>query len=104
MQSRRLFEGGPRKGDRHNVDLTAVACRGDGTKIRVRLLNISYDGCQLATEAPLEVGERIKLDLARLGETTAEVRWASKNRAGARFSLEEPLLAEKRWHSVLGRD
>lgn len=104
MQMQRLFEAERRKGDRQEVDLPAVARRSDGTKIPVRLLNISYDGCQLATKAWLEVGETIALDLARLGETAAEVRWASKNRAGARFTLDEPLLAQKRRHSGLGRN
>ena len=103
MQAQRLFEAGRRKGERHEVDLPAVARRSDGTKIPVRVLNISYDGCQLATKEWLEVGETITLDLARLGETAAEVRWASRNRAGARFTLDEPLLAQKRRHS-LGRD
>jgi hypothetical protein len=100
MQAQRLFEAGRRKGDRHEVDLPAVACRSDGTKIPVRVLNISYDGCQLATKAWLEVGETITLDLARFGETAVEVRWASENRAGARFTLDEPLLAKKRRHYV----
>ena len=80
MQVQRLLQAGRRKGDRHEVHLPAVACRGDGTKIGVRLLNISYDGCQLATDAPLEVGESIKLSLGRLGETTAEVRWPQKKK------------------------
>ena len=101
MQAQRLSEAGRRKGERHEVDLPAVACRSDGTKIPVRVLNISYDGCQLATKAWREVGETITLDLARLGETAAEVRWASKNRAGARFTLDQPLLAKKRRHQRL---
>ncbi len=104
MQAQRLFKADRRKGARHEVNLPAVARRRDGTKIPVRLLSISYDGCQLATKGWLEVGETITLDLARLGETAAEVRWASKNRAGARFTLDEPLLAQKRRHFVRGRD
>jgi hypothetical protein len=48
MKAQRLSEAGRRKGDRHEVDLPAVACRSDGTKIPVRVLNISYDGCQLS--------------------------------------------------------
>ena len=96
MQAQRLIGDGRRKNDRHEVDILAVARRSDGTKIPVRMLNISYDGCQLATKGWLEVGETITLDLARLGETVAEVRWASKNRAGVRFSLQAPLIAEKR--------
>ena|SRR5688572_27393615 len=104
MQAQRLFEAGRRKGDRHAVDVPAIARRGDGTNMHVHLLNISYDGCQLATKGWLEVGETIILDLARLGETAAEVRWASKNRVGVRFKLQTPLLAEKRRHSAAGRD
>jgi len=92
MQAQRLFEAGRRKGDRHGVDLPAVACRSDGTKIPVRVLNISYDGCQLATKAWLYVGETIRLDLARLGETAAEVRWASK-----RIENGSPMLNHWPW-------
>jgi hypothetical protein len=50
----------------------------------------------METEKFLLVGEQIKLSLPGLGEIPAEVRWATRERAGARFVIETPLLAEKR--------
>ena len=96
MQTHRRPNSWTERSERREVNLASFASRSDGTRIRVRLLNISYEGCQLATEKPLVVGERIKLGLTGLGEILAEVRWTSKYRAGARFALELPLLAEKR--------
>ena len=95
MEAQLQPEPWPKRRERRDVNISAVASRSDGTKVRVWLINISYEGCQLTTESELAVGERIKLDLAGLGEASAEVRWTSKKRAGARFELERPLLAEK---------
>lgn len=78
------------------MNVAGIASRFDGSKVPVRVMNISYEGCQLETEKFLLVGERVKLSLPGLGEIPAEVRWAIKGRAGARFVIETPLLAEKR--------
>jgi hypothetical protein len=78
------------------VNVAGIASRFDGSKVRVRVLNISYEGCQLETEKMMLVGERVKLSLPGLGEILAEVRWTTRGRAGARFVVETPLLAEKR--------
>jgi hypothetical protein len=78
------------------VSIAGIARRSDGGQVGVQVLNISYEGCQMETEKFLLVGEQIKLCLPGLGEIPAEVRWATRDRAGARFVIETPLLAEKR--------
>lgn len=97
MYQREETEGWSKRSVRHDVDLPAVAYRCDGSRIGVSLSNISYDGCRLATEEPLLVGERITLALPSMGEMKAQIRWSSSDgSAGARFVLEEATAEERR--------
>ena len=96
LRNQRLEQEWPPRSERRLVNVAGNAIRLDGSKIRVRVLNISYEGCQLETERVMLVGERVKLSLPGLGEIPVEIRWVTKGRAGARFVVETPLLAEKR--------
>lgn len=96
MRNQRLEREWTARSERRLVNVAGSAIRFDGSKIRVRVLNISYDGCQLETEKVMLVGERVKLSLPGLGEIPADVRWVTRGRAGTRFVTETPLLVEKR--------
>lgn len=95
MQRQERLDDWVERNQRHGVSFPAVAYRSDGTNIRVHLRNMSYEGCQMDTQKVLLVGEILTIRLSGLGDVFAEVRWATKDRAGARFEVEEPLLAEK---------
>ena len=70
---------------RRDAQLNAFACRSDHTSFEVIVTDISGDGCQLKTEATLDVGELIELKHELLGTVSAEVRWACAGRVGLRF-------------------
>ena len=82
--------------DRRQVRVTAVAYLADGTAVAVRVTNISYEGCELETDATLPIGEKLKIALPRLGEIYAQVRWALEGKAGIHFLLEEAVADERR--------
>lgn len=88
-------DGWIKRNDRQDVDLAADVFRCDGSRFPARLLNISYEGCQLRCEMTLQIGERIKVALPGLGEIGAQVRWALPGRAGAWFLLEETAPDER---------
>ena len=73
------------RSERRPVRVTAIASLPDGGEISVRLTDISNEGCKLETDDHLPIGSRITLDLPRLGEITAQVRWSLPGRAGIRF-------------------
>lgn len=74
---------------RHGVNLTAAGRPEGGSAFRVRITDISYDGCQIVSDEPLSVGERIFVIVPRMGEITAEVVWMKGERIGLSFVLEE---------------
>jgi hypothetical protein len=63
----------------------ATNCLCDGSEARSLVTNLSYDGCQLVTEAVLSVGETLVLILPGRGSIDAQVRWIADERAGVRF-------------------
>ncbi len=75
---------------RYDVDLPGLAFREDGSTLCVTLRNMSYNGCMLAADVALAIGEIVRLAIPRMGEIRAQVRWSSdEGKAGARFVLEE---------------
>jgi hypothetical protein len=93
---RQRVDGWMKRNDRQPVDLPAVVFRGDGTRLEVRLSNMSFEGCQLECDETLQIGELIKVALPGLGEIGAQVRWALPGRAGACFLLDETRPGERR--------
>jgi hypothetical protein len=70
---------------RRGVTLEIVATRSNGEQYRVVVADISRDGCQLRTDAPFAVGEKITLTDKLLGDRTGEVRWTCAGRVGMMF-------------------
>ena len=71
--------------ERRPASNTGEAYRCDATTMRVHMTNLSYDGCRLLTERPLDIGETLKLVMPRMQDMTVQVRWVKDNEAGVRF-------------------
>ncbi len=71
---------------RRNVALEVSVCPADGDRFEAIVTDISKEGCQLRTEAPLKAGDSVVLKHEVLGTLPAEVRWACAGRAGLQFS------------------
>lgn len=86
MPDRSHADGTHQRGSRREVSLRAFALRSDGSSVDVTLVDLSYEGCLLATEANFDVGERLQLLVRRRGIVNAEVRWSEGGKAGVRFA------------------
>jgi hypothetical protein len=71
--------------ERHPVGLDAVVHRTDGSKMSVKLSDFSDHGCRIDQADGLAIGERISIEIARMGRVKAQVRWALADSAGAQF-------------------
>lgn len=84
------------RSDRRAVALNGYALLPDGTAIGTALVDLSYEGCKVRPEAPLEPGARIKLSVFRLGLVDAEVRWFRDGEAGLTFATPD-VPAKTHW-------
>jgi hypothetical protein len=73
--------------DRFPVAIEAVVHRADGSTASVRLTDFSEEGCRMEGD-DFHIGERLRIDVPRLGMMTAQVRWALAGNAGTRFLSE----------------
>lgn len=73
---------------RRQVDLAAFVHRGEGDRLPVIVKDLTEQGCRLSAEETLRIGERIKIEIPRLGFLDAQVRWALDGEAGALFSAD----------------
>lgn len=96
MEQQGLAPGWSKRNERRPVRAAAVAYLPDGSAVAVRLINISYEGCQLETDGSLPIGSKLKLALPRLGEINAQVRWSLEGKAGIIFLLEESIADDRR--------
>lgn len=87
--NQRELESLNRRGPRRDVEFGAFAERPDGSEAVLTVSNLSYDGCQLRSEENFLTGERLKLNLPRLGQILAEIRWSAEGKAGASFIVGE---------------
>jgi len=76
----------PDRPERRLVELTGHALHEDGHGFHMRVVNLSYDGCAVATDEPLEVGQAFKLSVLGRGGIDVEVMWAEDGKAGLRFA------------------
>lgn len=78
--------GAPDRPERRLVELTGHALHDDGRTFAVTVLNLSYDGCAVSAEEPLETGMSLKLSVLRRGAIDCKVVWAEDGRAGLVFA------------------
>lgn len=91
------FEG--RAEPRDEVHHRARARLADQRSITVLVVNLSPGGLMIRSDAPVSVGEWMKIQLPLQGEVQAAVRWALGGRIGCQF--EKP-IDPRHYHAVLG--
>ena len=82
------------RSERRAVSLRAFIVREDGSSIDVQVLDLSYEGCGIQTDAALKPHESVKLSVLRRGAIDCRVRWCRDGRAGLAFEPEAPTKAE----------
>lgn len=76
----------PDRPERRLVELVGHALHDDGHGFHMRVVNLSYDGCAVATDEPLAVGQGFKLSVLGRGGIDVQVMWTEGRMAGLRFS------------------
>ena len=71
--------------DRDNVEVDAVVYRDGGDTVRVKLTNVSDQGCRMESGETFRIGELVHISLPEMGRVQAQVRWALPGSAGAQF-------------------
>lgn len=77
------------RADRRKVSLSGFGARENGKTFRAHMSNLSYSGCKLLSDEPLDIGERITLAIPGMGTVIAQIRWGSDDTYGVRFILQE---------------
>lgn len=78
-----------RRSERDDVDYGASAVSPDGSRLELRIVNISPHGLMARCEVCPAVGRRLRVTLPKVGAIDAEVRWAMGGRIGCEFA--EPI-------------
>ncbi|HEX6218775.1 MAG TPA: PilZ domain-containing protein [Sphingomicrobium sp.] len=76
------------RNDRRPVDLAAFVHRGEGEPLPAIVKDLTEQGCRLTAEETLRIGERVKIEIPRLGFLDAQIRWALGGEAGVLFSAD----------------
>ena len=84
------------RSERRAVTMRGYVIIEDGTHHQIQLLDLSYEGCGVETDAPLQPGQQLKLSVLQRGAVDAEVRWIRDGKAGLAFISPEA-EARKFW-------
>jgi hypothetical protein len=84
---------------RDEVHHRTRAVLADRRSVPVLIVNLSAQGLMIRSDAPVSVGEWLRIPLPVVGEVQVAVRWALGGRIGCQ--LERPIAAN-RYHAVLG--
>ena len=76
------------RAERRRVSMTGHVLLAGGIAHEVTVTDLSYEGCGIETQAPLQPGQAIKLSVLRRGAVDAEVRWAKDGKAGLGFPVK----------------
>lgn len=71
--------------ERRRVKVWASVLIPGLNSIPVTMLDMTYDGCKVHTPEVLQVGDKLRLSVPKLGILDAEVRWYADEHAGLRF-------------------
>lgn len=74
------------RAERRLVEMSGHALHVDGRGFWARVLNLSYDGCMIASDEPLVPGQTFSLSVLGRGGIDVEVMWTDEDRAGLRFA------------------
>ena len=99
-----MFTGATNSNDdrtepRDEVHHRSRAMLADRRSVPVLIVNLSPQGLMIRSDAPVSVGEWLRIQLPVVGEVQVAVRWALGGRIGCQ--LERPIAAN-RYHMVLG--
>lgn len=72
--------------DRRAVTLPGFVLLEDGATFSITLLDLTYDGCKIATPVALLPGLKLKLSALSFGALDAHVRWYANGHAGLCFA------------------
>jgi hypothetical protein len=91
----------PRAGrsERRPVRLDGFVALPDGSTCEIAVVDMSYEGCRIATSATLSEGETVVISVLRLGAIEGTVRWVRDGEAGLVFTPvveEAPQQATRR--------
>ena len=81
--------GLPERAARRPVEFRAHLVLGGGVVLDVRVLDLSYDGCQIDVPKAIFEGDSVQLSVQGRGAIEATVRWCKEGRAGLKFPDEE---------------
>jgi hypothetical protein len=81
--------------ERRLVELNGYVIRSNKTIVDVKVLDLSYDGCSIATLVAFAPGERIKLSVLGRGAISASVQWYKGRKAGLLFYTGR--LSKTKW-------
>ena len=84
------------RSERRPVSLRGYAILADGSHHPIVVLDLSYEGCGVETDAPIEAAQPLKLSILRRGAVDAVVRWARDGKAGLAFTPPAS-VARKHW-------
>ena len=76
------------RNERAAIDVDAIVQRSDDTNVSVRLVSMSFKGCEMTAVDSFAVGEHVRIQIDRQGFMEAEICWSFDGRVGARFLCE----------------
>jgi hypothetical protein len=84
---------------RDEVHHRSRALLADRRNVPVLIVNLSPHGLMIRSDAPVSVGEWMRVQLPVVGEMQAAVRWALGGRIGCQL---ERAIPASQYHAVLG--
>ncbi len=81
--------GMPEREPRRAVEFPAHLVVSGGLELDVRVLDLSYDGCQVEVPRVVFENDEVQLSVQGRGVIHATVRWCNSGRAGLKFAAEE---------------
>ena len=80
--------GLPEREPRRTVEFPAHLVISGGLVLDVRVLDLSYDGCQVEVPKVVFENDEVQLSVQGRGVIHATVRWCNSGRAGLKFAAE----------------
>ena len=81
----------PREQYVHSPNLSATILRESGLSCAVTITRLWYDGCEMASNEDLDVGEKIKVVIRGMGSIDANVISTTEGSVAAHFIEECPV-------------
>lgn len=98
------LRGGKSRSPRRTLRLQLAGAKATGGDLMVQVHNISASGLLIESEAVLDIGERIEIDLPHAGPTGARIIWNSAQIYGCQFDtlISSATLSAAQLRSVVG--